>query len=317
MFDLINRVRKEPRWFALHLKKVSKRFKGLKLFSHSDNERAALERKKAGEKVPVTFTLTSEGAPAYEEAISYLDRSRPTKPLNWSAQLQVACLDHVQELGSGDNAADVMSVEQRVEQFAQMGDPWAESLVYGAKTPLEALEKLLVCDGQKKRPNRSPIFEKELLECAVAAADHDSKGTVIQLLYVNKLYFKPEFNLSPTKMATMSDKLSDGLELVLRRSSVGMSQIGDVSSQQDKTELLNKLNRSIGAPRDTSSRSSVARRGSSVQRLRPSMSVLAFNRDVNSLSLSLVETHRPQQPKKYTLDIVQEKQARLKFKAFE
>lgn len=69
------------------------------------------------------------------------------------------------------------------------------------------------------------------------------------MIYINKLYFRPEFNnLEPRKFASLSEKISDGLDVVLRRSSVGvMSNLGDgaVTSQQDKTDLINKLNRSI------------------------------------------------------------------------
>ena len=111
---------------------------------------------------------------------------------------------------------------------------------------MEALEKLLVCDGIKNRANRHPIFNKELLECAIAAHDHPVKGCVIQVIYINKLYFKPEFNLEPRKMTTLSDKISDGLEVVMRRSTVeNLSNLGD--SLQDKNDLINKLNNSIKA----------------------------------------------------------------------
>lgn len=97
---------------------------------------------------------------------------------------------------------------------------------------MEALEKLLVCDGIKSRANRHPIFNKELLECAIATHDHPKLGCVIQVIYINKLYFRPEFNnLEPRKFMSLSDKISDGLDVVLRRSSVGvMSNLGDNTS---------------------------------------------------------------------------------------
>jgi hypothetical protein len=160
-----------------------------------------------------------------------------------------------------------------VEQFAQLGDPWAESLIYEAKTPMEALEKLLVCDGQKTRANRMPIFNKELLECAIAVHDHPTKGCVIQVIYINKLYFKPAFNLEPRRHTSISDKISEGLDVVLRRSTVDLSNLGENTSQQDKSELINKLNRSIKATAKAQSKQSselistkAMRRVNSVQR---------------------------------------------------
>ena len=93
---------------------------------------------------------------------------------------------------------------------------------------MEALEKLLVCDGQKNRANRSPIFNKELLECAIAMHHHPQIGSVIQVIYINKLYFKPEFNLEPRKFTSLSDKISEGLDVVLRRSTQDhLSNLGD------------------------------------------------------------------------------------------
>lgn len=60
----------------------------------------------------------------------------------------------MQEIGEGDivltkknDNQDLLKIEQKIEKFAQLGDPWAESLIYDAKSPLEALEKLIVCDG--------------------------------------------------------------------------------------------------------------------------------------------------------------------------
>jgi len=41
----LNKVRKENKWFVLHLKKVIKRFKGKALHSHSEQEMAALRKK--------------------------------------------------------------------------------------------------------------------------------------------------------------------------------------------------------------------------------------------------------------------------------
>lgn len=201
---------------------------------------------------------TIEGVLAYKDAIAALEQKRPMKPLKWSASCAVACLDHVQEIGEGgiiltkkNENQDLLTIEQKVEQFAQLGDPWAESLIYEAKSPIEALEKLIVCDGQKSRANRNAIFNKELYECAIAGYDHPTKGSVIQVIYVNKLYFKPEFNLETRKLGSLSDKISDGLDVVLRRSSLGiMSNYGGDNANvnhQDKTDLINRLNRSIKA----------------------------------------------------------------------
>ena len=94
-------------------------------------------------------------------------------------------------------------------------------MIKDVKTPMEAIEKLLVCDGQRSRANRQPLFNKELLDCAIAGKEND-RNSVIQLIYVNKLYFKAGFSpLKPSHRQSTSDRLSNGLDVVLRRSSYG------------------------------------------------------------------------------------------------
>jgi len=70
----LNKVRKENKWFVLHLKKAIKRFKGKALHSHSEQEMAALRKKKDSGEVVVTVTETMEGAKAYQEAVAFLER---------------------------------------------------------------------------------------------------------------------------------------------------------------------------------------------------------------------------------------------------
>ena len=76
LFELINRLRKEPRWVILHLKKVVQRFKGNKLYSHTEQQKNALnkKKKKGDPDVVVTSVDTVEGAAAYNDAIAFLDK---------------------------------------------------------------------------------------------------------------------------------------------------------------------------------------------------------------------------------------------------
>ena len=67
IFDLQNKVRKDPRWFIIHLKKQLARFQGLKLYSHTKAEVEQLQSKK--KPITLSFVSTHEGPKAYQHAI--------------------------------------------------------------------------------------------------------------------------------------------------------------------------------------------------------------------------------------------------------
>lgn len=56
LFHLQNKVRKEPKWLIKHLRMQIKRFQGLKLYSHTEQEFIKLSKQK--QDVTVTFVQT-------------------------------------------------------------------------------------------------------------------------------------------------------------------------------------------------------------------------------------------------------------------
>lgn len=72
IFDLQNKVRKDPRWFITHLKKQVRRFQGLKLYSHTKEEVEKLQ--KENKPITLSFVHTHEGPKAYQHALSFLEK---------------------------------------------------------------------------------------------------------------------------------------------------------------------------------------------------------------------------------------------------
>jgi hypothetical protein len=67
---------------------------------------------------------------------------------------------------------------------------WADSCIFGAINPLEALERLIVCDGQPQRGFREAIFNQDFKMCGICCNAHATHDNVIQLLYVDKISAK-------------------------------------------------------------------------------------------------------------------------------
>ena len=83
IFELQNKIRKDPRCFITHLEKVSRRFTGLKLYNENNTD----------------YLMTKEGVKAYQDGIKFLKNQRAMKPLEWSDDLQQAAKDHVEDAG--------------------------------------------------------------------------------------------------------------------------------------------------------------------------------------------------------------------------
>lgn len=57
---------------------------------------------------------------------------------------------------------------------------------------MEALERLIVCDGQPLRGFRSAVFNPEFSLCGICCYYHSTHENIVQVLYVNKLLKKGE-----------------------------------------------------------------------------------------------------------------------------
>jgi len=98
---------------------------------------------------------THEGPKAYQHALSFLEKQRPLKPIKWSDELYNACRDHAYDVGpkgmTSSRGSDGSYPTKRIARYGVLDSSWADSCIFGALNPMEALERLIVCDGQPQR----------------------------------------------------------------------------------------------------------------------------------------------------------------------
>ena len=73
-----------------------------------------------------------------------------------------------------------------------MNEQWAESTVFGFVSAWEALEQLIVCDGQPKvRGHRNTLFGRSDLNLVgIAASSHPSDESVVSLVFAKDVLAK-------------------------------------------------------------------------------------------------------------------------------
>lgn len=85
-------------------------------------------------------------------------------PLKWSQPLFKASKEHVVDIGpmgiTQGTGNDQTKPIDRLKRHANLEQcwSWADSCIFGVLNPLEALERLIVCDGQAQRGFRNAIF---------------------------------------------------------------------------------------------------------------------------------------------------------------
>lgn len=105
--------------------------------------------------------------------------------------LYKASRDHVLDIGpkgmTTSRGSDDSMPFDRIQRYGRLEKAWADSCIFGALTPLEAIERLIVCDGEPKRGFRKAIFSPDFKSCGACCGDHTTHDNVIQLLYVQTL----------------------------------------------------------------------------------------------------------------------------------
>jgi len=85
---------------------------------------------------------------------------------------------------------------KRIARYGVLDSSWADSCIFGALNPTEALERLIVCDGQPQRGFRQAVFNDSFSLCGICCFNHSTHENIVQLLYVDRL-------LKPGEMPTL------------------------------------------------------------------------------------------------------------------
>jgi uncharacterized protein YkwD len=95
--------------------------------------------------------MTKEGERAVVEAIKFLEKQKPLKPLKFSEELASAAKDHVVDSGANGITSNVGSTglrpEEYIAKYGRIDSTWAESAIYGTSNAKEIIERLIVSDG--------------------------------------------------------------------------------------------------------------------------------------------------------------------------
>jgi len=125
-----------------------------------------------------------------------LEKQKPLPPLEWNSLLYMACRDHTKDIGPKGlttiKGTDGSMPTDRIARYGILESKLADSCIFSVISPLEALERLIVCDGQKQRGFRKAIFSKEFKYCGVSCGLHSRHENIIQLLYVCEIYENDE-----------------------------------------------------------------------------------------------------------------------------
>ena len=156
----VNFARTMPRTYAETLKPYRALFRGklVKSPSHAHPVR------------------TDEGVAAVDEAIAFLQRQPPVRPLSPNAVLARSAADHVKDQGPtgriGHTGSDGSILPDRIERYGAWVGVIAEDIGYGYANGPEVVRQLIVDDGVADRGHRVNIFNPRLRLIGVACGPH-------------------------------------------------------------------------------------------------------------------------------------------------
>ena len=124
----------------------------------------------------------TEGERVVEEAVRFLEKSRPLPPLTRSEGLSASALSHVLDQGPsgafGHKGRDGSKPGKRKARFGQWSGRAAENICYGQQDARGIVVRLIVDDGVRDRGHRLNIFGREFRYAGIASGPHAAYGTM-------------------------------------------------------------------------------------------------------------------------------------------
>ena len=160
VLEEINLARTDPAAYAGFLRRFRSYFKG-RVYQQPDSD---------------IRIQTQEGRKAVDEAITFLSRQKPLKPLVWSNGLAAAAGSLVNEQGStgatGHSDSHGNGHRERVESQGKWERSLAENIGYGPTVARDMVMQLIVDDGVSDRGHRRNIFTAGFGSAGVACGPH-------------------------------------------------------------------------------------------------------------------------------------------------
>lgn len=126
IFDLVNKVRTDPKSLIKSLEEQINRFDGFLM------------------KQPGKTTLrTKEGVAAVKAAIEFLNQAKPVREIKWHTDLYAAAKQHVQDIGPKGlvqhESSDGTTVKERLKRYGKIVTCYGENLSFHSDTALDVV----------------------------------------------------------------------------------------------------------------------------------------------------------------------------------
>lgn len=208
---------------------------------------------------------TNEGVVAVIDAIEFLKKQKPVKPIRWSNLMAEASKAHTLDIGplgliTHQSTQDGVDTKARLRKFGKIINCYGESMSFNCINAKEVMMQLLVDDGSKSRGQRLSIFNDNfnIMSCFTGPhLDFESMTTInysgqfvqhgeedpIDTFMTEFLRQEVEFNMpqgvkswkqksrinvkgtTATKITTRTIRMKDGTEDVLTKEDVQEIQL--------------------------------------------------------------------------------------------
>lgn len=171
VIDEINEVRTNPKAYAEKIEKLKGCFKGKVL-------------RLPGSKVGI---MTTEGAKAYEECVTYLQNADPVEKLESSRGLNNIAkefLSRVQQIDP-EKIGDI-DMDEIIEKNGSFVGNFSRAIDFGGVDAQSAIANLLVCDGDSSRGQRESLFNNNIHFIGAASGKHKTYGTCTVIVSATK-----------------------------------------------------------------------------------------------------------------------------------
>ena len=123
-----------------------------------------------------------EGTRAVDEAITFLERTKPLGSLTASKGLSSAAKAHAVDQGksgaTGHSGADGSTPFDRMNRFGKWQETAGENISYGSGDARGIVIQLMVDDGVASRGHRANIFSSALKVVGIGVGPHPKYGTI-------------------------------------------------------------------------------------------------------------------------------------------
>lgn len=134
---------------------------------------------------------TNEGVAALDEAIAYVERRKPLRPLSPNSRLARSAARLAQGEGPtgivGHIGPDGLTPAQRMKQAGVWAGITEENISFGQSTAEAVVRQLIIDDGVPSRGHRTSIFEPGLSAAGVSCGPHVRYGWMCVLDFAGAL----------------------------------------------------------------------------------------------------------------------------------